>query len=107
LERSWHWTCRLDGRFSPGEIRLGKFHLEILHLDRARSAVLKEGPASPLLRQFHGVRVQQLGEVLKVFEANPRKETDRLDPSDDQIRSEAFQEGMILCHRDFIAGETF
>ena len=107
MERSWHGTLRLDGGFSPGESRLEKFHLEILHLDRARSAVLKEGPASPLPRQFHGVRVQQFGEVLKVFEANPRQETDCPDPSDDQIRSEAFQEGMILCHRDFIAGETF
>ena len=107
LFRFWRGTLLLDHGFSRRGGRLDKFHVETLHLDRCRSARLKEGPASPLPGQVFGLQDQELGEVLNVLEAHAVEETDGLNPSEGEVRGEASEERVIPSHSDFITEESF
>ncbi len=86
---------------------LDKFHVEIFHLDGARSARLKEGSAASLAGYVRSVRRQQLSQVLQVVEANPGEEANCLDASEDELRAEALKEGMISSHTNVVTEKTF
>jgi hypothetical protein len=89
-----------------GGLRLEKLHVEILHLDRARSALSEEGLPSPLPSHVPGFHGQQFSEMLKVLEANAAKKADSLNPSEGKLWGKAAQERVIAAHRDFVTKEA-